>query len=118
MLQWPSYKKWDLVNQSRLKQEFDKTKVWGKEVIIYYSLQTLNYCKCVNVLVIYYFIIYLSIFFKAASKAKTKRVVDTPEFYVTAIKTRPDGSTLKVRSLLRLLIFSFSPSLFSKHTFL
>jgi hypothetical protein len=27
MLQWPSYKKWDLVSQSRLKQEFDKTKV-------------------------------------------------------------------------------------------
>jgi hypothetical protein len=58
MLQWPSYKKWDLINQSKLKQEFDKT--------------------------------------KAANKTRTKRsVVDTPEFYVTALKTRPDGSTLK-----------------------
>lgn len=33
-----------------------------------------------------------------AAKTKTKRsVVDTPEYYVTALKTKPDGSTLKVQ---------------------
>lgn len=76
MLGWPSYKKWDLISQSRLKQEFDKTKVHTWFIVVHQIIM---------------------IVLQQVAKAKTKRsVVDTAEYYVTALKTKPDGQTLKV----------------------
>ena len=94
MVQWPSYKKWDLISQSRLKQEFDKTKVSIYNLDKSTPAYTTNAVSKFNILCSSAHLI----LYQAANKTKTKRsVVDTPEFYVTALKTKPDGITLKVQ---------------------